>query len=230
MKKKSPLKEKVRNALLAMDFDKIARLCLDDRKVFSVLISFTYDKEDLLCWRAIESLGRAAGAIAGEDSSWVRNVVQRLLWSLRDESGGIAWSAPEMLGEIVIYNPVTCSDIPPILLSFREEENFLRGVLWALGRIIHSRKIDVDNIDGVFDLILNSLRHEDPAVRGLAAYAASGIIEARCKCETSGTDRGIEIRQRIRDMAGDTGKFRLYRDHELMEMTVGDAAREAMEC
>jgi hypothetical protein len=209
----SLLKKEVRTALVATDFEKIGRLCRDDRKVFSVLISLAYDKEDVLCWRAIEAMGRAAAAVAAEDPASVRNVVRRLLWSLSDESGGMAWSAPEMLAEIVVNTPSLCSDIPPIILSLQEEDIFLKGVLWSMGRVINSGTADVE---GAGDLAFQSLGHEDPAVRGLALLALSG-------------NRRAEVTDRIKGMIHDRGGFRIYRNHELVEMTVGDAAREALE-
>ncbi|HWR59650.1 MAG TPA: hypothetical protein VN328_12255 [Thermodesulfovibrionales bacterium] len=215
----SPIKKKIRDALLAADFEKLAQMALDDRKVFSILISFTYDKEETLCWRAIEATGRAAAAAAEEDPSIVRTIVQRLLWSLRDESGGIAWSAPEMLGEIVINCPAICADIPPIIFSFHEEEVFLRGVLWAIGRIINSGKVDAENVDGIFDVVFRALSHGDPTVRGLALYAARGSI-----------GKSAKINNKIKSMANDKGLYRIYLDHKLVEMTVGDEARKVVEC
>ena len=86
------LKEEIRDALFEGDFAKVVQRALENKKVFSILISFTYDKESILCWRAIEAMGKAAGAVAERDPSTVRNIVQRLLWSMGEESGGIGWS------------------------------------------------------------------------------------------------------------------------------------------
>ena len=213
MKSPSTLKEKIRDALLAADLEKIARLSRHDKRVFSVLISLAYDKEDVLCWRAIEAMGKAAAVVAGEDPASVRNIVRRLLWSLSDESGGMAWSAPEMLAEIVVNTPRLCADIPPIILSLQEEEIFLKGVLWAMGRVIHSG-IDVE---GSRDIAFQSLGHEDPAVRGLALYVLSG-------------DKSTGVTDRIKELAHDKGQFKIYRNHQLIETTVGDAAKEALRC
>ena len=90
------LKERIRAALLGKDFEEVVRQALAEKKVLRILISLAYDKEDLLCWRAIEAMGKAAGAMAEKDPATVRDTVQRLLWSVREESGGIGWSAPEM--------------------------------------------------------------------------------------------------------------------------------------
>jgi hypothetical protein len=206
------LKEEIKKALLERDFEEVAQRSLLDKKVFRVLISLAYDKEDLLCWRAIEAMGKAAGAIAERDPSVVRDIVQRLLWSVREESGGIGWSAPEMMAEIAINSPVICADIPPIILSFHEEESFLKGVLWAMGRTLHA---GLNGTEGVYEVARGALDHKDPSVRGLALRA---IPEPRIAENTDA----------IRDMTHDEGRFALYEDHELVETRVGDIARKVL--
>jgi len=206
------LKEEVKEALGALDFGRIEELALEDKKVFRILISLAYDKEDLLCWRAIEAIGKAAGAVAGKDPSAVRNVVQRLIWSVREESGGIGWSAPEMLGEIVINSPRTCADIPPIILSFHEEESFLKGVLWAVARITAA---GIDGMEGSFQVAMKALDHKDPSVRGLALRALPRF-------------RIAEVAQKVKRMIGDEGRCMIYENHGLVETKVGEIARMAL--
>jgi len=206
------LKEEIKGALLGRDFEKVARLALADKRVFRMLISLAYDKEDLLCWRAIEAMGKAAGAIAEKDPAIVRNIVQRLIWSVREESGGIGWSAPEMLGEIVINSPLTCADIPPIILSFYEEESFLKGVLWAMGRIVHA---GISGMEGSYEVAKEALNHKDPSVRGLALCA---IPETRI----------VETADKIKDMMDDEGRLKIYENHELFETRVGDIAKKVL--
>ncbi len=210
----TPLKEKIRNLLLAVDFENIGELARINKKVFGILISLAYDKEDILCWRAIEAMGRAVAAVAEEDPALVRSIIQRLLWSLCDESGGMAWSAPEMLGEIVSNVPRLCSDVPPLIISLSDEPIFLKGVFWAAGRLILNGIINGVEIK---EVAFQSLGHEDPTVRGLALYAMSG-------------NKSAEVINRIREMVDDKGRFKIYRGHELVEMSVGEAAREVLKC
>lgn len=204
------LKEEIRSALLEGNFAKVVQHAMENKKVFSILISFTYDKESILCWRAIEAVGKAAGAVAGRDPSTVRTIVQRLLWSMGEESGGIGWSAAEMLGEIVINTPDTCSDIPPILLSFKDEESFLPGVLWSIGRIAGA---GIHNGEGAEELVIQSLSHRSPLVRGLALSAVSAF-----------KIMSDEVESLIRD--GE--RFRVYEDRELVEKTVGGTAQRVL--
>lgn len=206
------MKEEIRRALLVKDFGSITKRAVENKKVLAVLISLSYDKEDVLCWRAVEALGLAAGAVARDDPEAVRNTVQRLLWSIREESGGIGWSAPEMLGEIVVRAPRLCSDIPPIILSFHEEEVFVAGVLRAMGRIAEA---GIGVVDGAPELARGSLDHPDPAVRGQAVYALGAM-----KIED-----GYDTLSRL---SRDDGRCKTYENHELIEKSVGEIARSIL--
>ena len=206
------LKDEIKDALREKDFGRVARLAAENRKVFSILISLAYDKEDVLCWRAIEAMGSAAGAVAAEDPASVRTIVQRLLWSMRDEAGGIGWSSPEMLGEIVRSAPGPFQDIPSIILSFQDEEMFLGGILWAVGRIAGTGL----SLDGdAAELVLRCLDHGDPRVRGLAVIAAAGMR----------SEAGAE---KIAAMTADEAPARIYGQGELQETTVGALAAGAL--
>jgi HEAT repeat protein len=207
------LKEEIKEALETVDFERVARLALESKRVFRILISLAYDKEELLCWRAIEAMGKATGAVAEKDPAVVRNVVQRLIWSMSEESGGIGWSAPEMLGEIVVNSPHLCADIPSIIFSFHGEESFLKGVLWALWRMTGA---GLDGIEGSTDVVIKALCHNDPSVRGLALYALPGAVIA-------------EVEERLRDMTRDEGRLRIYENHKLVERKVGYIARVVLE-
>jgi hypothetical protein len=90
-------------------------------------------------WKAIETMGAIARGASPEQMVVLRETIRRLIWSMTDESGGIGWSAPEMMGEIIRNNPGEFLDLVPILWSFREEELFTASVLWAMGRIAEVR-------------------------------------------------------------------------------------------
>lgn len=208
------LKSELKQALIAGDYEQIAAMALNDKRTFSKLIALAYNKDDLLCWRAIEAMGVAARAVAVEDRETVRNVVQRILWSAREESGGMGWSAPELLAEIAIASPRYFPDIPPIIVSLHsedEEKVFLKGVLRAVGRMGEAGITAIPDCD---ELIRKSLEHEDPSVRGLAVWAASRT--------------GADETEAIGALTGDDGELLIYADGELFETTVGALAREAL--
>lgn len=209
------LKNEIREALQDADFERVARLAAGNKRAFGVLISLAYNKEELLCWRAIEAMGAAAKASNPDKPELLRNVVRRLIWSAREESGGMGWSAPEFLGEIVCARPRAFTDIPPIIVSLHseDEENvFRKGVLWALGRMAGA---DIDDIPGSGEVLNESLMNDDPAVRGLAAWAIGKTGLA-----------GSAVR--LRKLADDDARFRIYEEGELREITVADAANSAL--
>ncbi|MHB9053315.1 MAG: DVU0298 family protein [Thermoleophilia bacterium] len=210
----SSLKSELLQALRKRDDERIAGLARRDKRTFAKLIAMAYNKDELLCWRAIEAMGAAARAVAVDDNAAVRNVVQRILWSAREESGGMGWSAPELLAEIAIAAPRYFPDIPPIIISLHseDEENvFLKGVLWAAGRM---GEAGIAGIAGSEELIRKSLAHEDSAVRGIAAWAAGR------------TD--IDAREALDGMSGDESSLTIYKDGQLASTTVGRLAQEAL--
>lgn len=162
-------------------YDEVTALAKKDiRGLFRLLISITYDKTDVLCWRAIEVTGIIAGEIAKTSPDVIRNLAQRLLWMLRDESGNNISSAPEMLGEIVRNSPDSFADIAPVIASFHDELMLKPGVLRAVFRIGEVRP-DLISISTEFTDPF--LRDEDPLVRAYAllisgAYKLRGTIPA----------------------------------------------------
>ena len=210
------LKKEVQQALRDADFERVARLALENRKVLGILISLSFDKDDVLCWRAIEAMGIAAAAVAKEqDPAIVRNMVRRIIWSAREESGGMGWSAPELLGEIVHGSPRAFTDIPSIIFSLHTEDEegvFLKGVLRALARMA---EVDVGDVDGAHELVLQSLDDDDPRTRGLAVLAAAGLDYS-------------DAVSKLEEMSVDAGRFLKYENGALVDTTVGDEARAAL--
>ncbi|MDP2168669.1 MAG: HEAT repeat domain-containing protein [Thermodesulfovibrionales bacterium] len=159
------LKDKITALLKQSDFDGLILTAGKDRAVLRHLISLTYDRGDVLCRRAVEAIGMVTAAMPHEEA---RKAAQRVLWMMRDESGGSAWSGPDILGEIVRGNPEPMLDIVPIIASFHEEDIFRPGVLKALGRIAEVRP---EMVRPLREMIEAYASHDDPLVRGNAVYA-----------------------------------------------------------
>ncbi|MCK5427484.1 MAG: hypothetical protein KAJ34_07290, partial [Thermodesulfovibrionia bacterium] len=104
-----PSKKEVSKLLKEKKYGELIELSLNNKKILSILISLSYDKKNPISWRAIQSTGLITGKMSKSNPKLVRNVAGRLLWMIRDESGGIGWSAPEILGEIVRNCPILCS-------------------------------------------------------------------------------------------------------------------------
>jgi hypothetical protein len=161
-------------------------------------------------------MGVASHSLSQTDLPAVRNTVRRILWTAREESGGMGWSAPELLGEIVRGNPRGFADIPSIIVSLHtddEEGVFLRGALWAVRRMAEAGVIEVSGADEVVRL---GLRREEADIKGLAVMAAAVL-------KTPGS---AEL---VAELAKDSGSFSYYRDGDFVEATVGELARKSLE-
>jgi hypothetical protein len=175
---------------------------------FRILVGLSYDKTDVLSWRAIELIGILAGEFSKKNSEMIRNLAQRLLWMMRDESGNNPWSAPEILGEIVRNDPDGFADVAPVIASFHDEEMLRPGVLRAIFRI-GDRRPDLILVDG--DFIVPYLRNPDPLVRTYALLVA-GAYQLKEMVTASG------------DLKNDRSTVTLYENGELFCKTVGEIA------
>lgn len=139
MKPASPNQEVIRSWLLKADHTRILELARSRKRTLSQLTALTYDQDAGVSQSAIHATGLAAQIIAERDPEYVRNYLLRLFWLVNDESGGIGWRAPELIGEI-LYRCPQFSQFFPMLVSLLEMEEedaprFRTGVLWAIGRV-----------------------------------------------------------------------------------------------
>lgn len=199
-------KEEIIRLLNTKEYGPLLSMSSRERNVLKTLISLTYDKKTLACWRAIETIGLITGELAKTRPDAVRNLVGRLLWMIRDESGGIGWSSPEILGEITRNNTGLCADIPPIILSFIDEDMLTAGVLWATGRIGSNTPVSA------FQGIIPYLHHQDDTIRGYAAWAAGEI-------NASGAAEELE------KLWDDDRRILIYADGHLSEKSIGALAK-----
>ena len=188
------------------------KLPLSNGRLLSSLISLTYDRKSIISYRAIEAFGIVSKEIAKTKPEIVRNAVGRLLWMIRDESGGIGWSSPEMLGEIVRNNPELFSDVAPVIMSFLDEEMLASGVLIAAGRI---GEVNPELVAHSIPLILSYLHNPAPSLRGIAAWAL-------------GMMRASQAEPELEKLKNDDSLIAIYEDGELKEKTIGQIAEEAI--
>lgn len=207
-----PLKKSILALLEKKHLKEISILRASPFKIINSLVSLSYDKKSSISWRAIEAVGLFTGEMAKEDSEFVRNIVGRLLWMIRDESGGIGWSVPEMLGEIVKNNPALCSDIAPVIVSFHEELMLATGVLWAAGSMGDLNK---ETIAYSVPLIRPFLKSSEAIQRGYAARALGALGASDAK-------------QDIEELINDNSLIPFYINGDIREKTVGDVANEAL--
>jgi len=219
------LKKNILSALGSNDLDAVVALAASDRKVLSRLVRLAYDKETLVGWRAIQAVGLVARMLIKSDYEFLRETCRKLLWSLTDESGGIGWSAPEMLGEIVSADPVRFRDIIPLIASAYEveEDVFRAGVLYALARIAET----APELAAPYQkIVIMSLADRDPLVkvRGIGLvrllwpWANSNGIWSR--------EYGERISLSLDKLISDKGEAWVYQGNNFISMQVGDEAKD----
>ena len=199
------------------DILSVASLVKQNRKQLSKLIRLAYDKETLAGWRAIKAIGIAARAIVDQEYSFLRETIRKLLWSLSDESGGIGWSAPEIIGEIVCSDAERFQDIIPIISSIYdiEEEVFRPGILYALSRIAEERS---DLVVPHKNLAIRALSDKDPLVR----YFGLEVISRIKNRITDQNDDVVDMC--IEKLLADTAEVWVYRENNFSRIQISEAA------
>ncbi len=215
------LKEKLVKSLEENDLDAVLVSADEDKQVLSALVRLAYDKETLVGRRAIEAIGVIARDRIGTDYPVFREMVRKQLWSLSDESGGIGWSAPEIIGEIVSADTARFKDIIPLIAEVYsiEEKVFRPGVLCALYRIAQA---DAAAVKPYLPLAIRGLTDGDPQVRiySLLLLDALKDVESRAEIET--------VRMQVQNILKDRAEVWLYMLGAFRNVMIGECAQEVM--
>ncbi len=213
------MKQTLVAALEANDFETVRTLALQSRKVFSVLVRLAYDKATLIGWRAIKAIGHVSSLYVNNNYDFLRDAIRKLLWSLSDESGGIGWSAPEILGEIVGTDPEKMSDVIPLIADiFAVEERVFRpGVLYALTRIAETHPEFVVRFQ---KLVRDGLQEHDPLCR---IYALELVTLLRGQLNP---DDLADIMRQVEKLKHDRAEAWVYRNDRFEGLLVCDIAND----
>jgi hypothetical protein len=213
------IKSALVTALETNDFEAIERLALRSRNMLSVLVRLAYDKETLVGWRAIAAVGQVASLYVRNNYEFLRETIRKLLWSLTDESGGIGWSAPEILGEIVSADPKKLADIVPLIAQVYsiEEDVFRPGVLYALRRIAET---DTAAVRPYQMLVVCGLSEQDPLTRVRA-------LELVKMLRNEFIPENMEaVKLSVHDLRKDRAETWVYRKEVFIPIVVGELADE----
>ncbi len=208
-------KAKLRELLEKRDLAGVIDWTGDHRGALRKLFSLTFDSGDLLRWRAIEATGKAAAAVFEAKPDKVRDFIRRLLWLMNDESGGLGWHAPEVLGEILFNIPRLVAEYGRLLPAFMKEEPFEAGSRFAIYR---ASLVAPGHFSDCAPELGSSLSDPNAYVRGFAALAL-GVIGAR------------DFLPALKEICGDSGALTLYDFDrgQLIQTSVGEIARRQIE-
>lgn len=192
---------------------------LPPRQVVNPLFSFLCSVDERVKWHAITAMGNVVADLAVADLESARVVMRRFIWQLNDESGGIGWGCPESMAEAMVLNDDLANEFWCLLVSYIQPEgNYLehpilqRGLLWAIGRLAHSRW---DCARSAAPYLHPFLESSDPIHRGLAAWAAGPIAFEPTIAK-------------LKELTHDPGHLSLYRDGQIGQYTVSELAQEAL--
>ena len=220
------MKEILRTHLSAYNLPEISAMAAHSRRVLSYLVALTYDPDPLIAWRSIEAFGIVAGAMADRDAEFVRGHLRRLLWLLSDESGGIGWRAPELIGELLHHRPEQFAEFIPLLVALLDLEaedaaRFRAGTLWAISRVASVETLHATSLLLAAAAEIESyLKDDDPQVRGLAALCLIRLDRASVLAGAGGAQGAGALLE-------DPGVVTLYGAGQLAAVTVGQIVRAA---
>ncbi|MHB8845899.1 MAG: DVU0298 family protein [Nitrospirota bacterium] len=217
------MKKRIRQALEANDLAVVVEMAAQDKRVVPQLVRISYDKETLAGWRAILAVGLIAQRFVGSEPEFLRETCRKLLWSLTDESGGIGWSAPEILGEIVSADPKRFADLIPLIASVYEieEDIFRPGVLYALGRIA---KKNPELVALHQKIIILSLTDKNPLVRVRGLELLNMLRAWVTSNHTWSTEYSERIANAVSLLSMDQGEAWIYRGDGFHSVLVSDEA------
>ena len=192
---------------------------LPPRQIINPLFSFIQSGNEKVKWGAVKVAGLVVSQLAESDLEAARVIMRRLMWNLNDESGGIGWGSPEVMGEILAAHNGLAQEYAHLLLSYaREEGNYLelealqRGLLWGIGRLAEKRP---DLVRGASASLLPHLESQDEVIRGLAARIM-GLLQVK------------DALPRLRNLTQDDSSFVIMIGGNLTTVRVKDLAEEAL--
>jgi hypothetical protein len=216
-------KKFILRSLESNDLDAVVSFIQENRKALSLLIRMAYDKETLVGWRAIKAAGRVAKALVKTHNEYLRITMRKLLWSLSDESGGIGWAAPELLGEIVSSDPEGFADIVPLIAEVYdiEEQTFRPGVVYALARVA---EVSPELVANYQKIIIRSLTDKNPLIKIYALDLVGLVWSTACRKNLWSREYQTKINGVIDNMNNDNGVAWLYYNNAFIDAIVGENA------
>lgn len=203
------MKSQLRAWLVDSEFQPIVEAASEHNRTVSTLIVLTYDADPLIRWRALDAIGRCAERLCSVRTGMLKNLLRRLFWHMNDESGTVAWHAPEAIGEIVRTDPIAFGEFIPMTVSLLDMEPedrspFLPGILYALGRIGETAP---DAVSESLTGITRALVANDVQTRAMAVWSLGRIGEREA------------LLQHL-EFAQDQSRAIVYKEEQLVTTTV----------
>jgi len=167
-------KQHVEELLRKRDYDRLIDLCVTDRRVWQEVRFRLYDIDERLRWSAIEAAAKLMQRWwNSEREEKVRIYIRTLFWSMSDESGGIGWSSPQAIAEIIVNIPELIEPYGSMMIAYSiDEPPLVKGGLWGIGRL--GRKI-TEAVMFFQDKVLAIFNSNDVETLGLLTWASGEV-------------------------------------------------------
>lgn len=214
------LRKDIAKLVEAGSLDQIAALAQESSAVPTMLMSRLYAADALTRWRAADAMGRSCALIWKRDPAKVRQLLQRLIWALNDESGTTGWGVPQAIGEVIRTDEDLAKEFAPMLVAYLHDDDvavgtdvLVHGVVHALGRTGERYE---DAVRRAEPALMARLADENATTRGLAAWAL-------------GRMRATGASDAVRALCEDAAAAERYDAGELVHTNVAAMAQEALE-
>ncbi len=174
-----------------------------------------YEIDERTRWSAIEATAKLMKRWWElKQQEKVRDFIRNLFWSMTDESGGVGWSSPQTIAEIIVNIPETLDPYGSMMIAYSiEEQPLMKGGLWGIGRM---GKLIAEAVDFFQEKILAVFQSEDTETLGLAAWAMGEV----------GFKPSLSY---LRNLQERNEPVRIYIDGDFSEKPLGQWAKEAMD-
>ena len=212
---KEIIKTQVRELLEEREYDHLVDLCVIDRHAWQEIRFRLYEIDERTRWSAIEATAKLMQRWWQlKQQERVKDFIRNLFWSMTDESGGVGWSSPQAIAEIIVNIPETFDPYGSMMIAYSiEEQPLMKGGLWGIGRM---GKLIAEAVDFFQEKILAVFQSEDTETLGLAAWAMGEV----------GFEPSLSYLENLQER---NEPVRIYIDGDFSEKPLGQWAKEAVD-
>jgi hypothetical protein len=196
------------------DYALLVEYCGRDRRFWQAVRHRLYDLDEPVRWAAIETVAKVIEQWwkAGQEEK-VRKYIRTLFWSMTDESGGIGWSSPQTIAEIIVHIPEIIDPYGSMMIAHTiDEPPLVKGGIWGIGRLGRSIAESVAFFqDKIFDLFENN----DAEILGHLVWAMGEV----------GYEPALPF---IKALTKSGGKVSIYSGGGFFQKSLGEWAVEAI--
>ncbi|MCD6255886.1 MAG: hypothetical protein LWW78_04700 [Deltaproteobacteria bacterium] len=208
------IKQQIKALLQERNFEKLLNLCEENTHAWKALRFCLYETDEEIRWAAIEATAKLMQRWWQKGKrEKVREYMRNLFWSMNDESGGIGWSAPQSVAEIIIHIPQLLRPYGSMMIGHAlDEPPLVKSGLWGIGRL--GRHL-TDIIKYFQDKLLIVFQVNDTETIGLAAWSMGEV----------GFTPALPFLKKLQKRRE---RVQIYIEGHFYEKTLGQWAKEAI--